>query len=166
MFKKISAKKTGVFGICGCAPTGEFSPYAIHKCGLKFSGRLLGKYNALPKKSSCDDNKFEAAQAPFFTRKESVDSCCASNPCTDSNAVCTDVAITAENIFSESGFRCKCLAQYFDASEFQDGSHCVPRACDPGNAFDENLKACANIYECEGENTCHASAVCDDKLPL
>ena len=62
MFKKISAKKTGVFGICGCAPTGEFSPYAIHKCGLKFSGRLLGKYNALPKKSSCDDNKFEAAQ--------------------------------------------------------------------------------------------------------
>ena len=62
MFKKISSKKTGVFGICGCSATGEFNPYAIHNCGLKFSGRLLGKYNALPKKASCDDQKFVAAQ--------------------------------------------------------------------------------------------------------
>ena len=47
-------------------------------------------------------NQFYPTKAPFFTRKESVESCCASNPCTDSNAVCTDVAITgnwSNNIF-------------------------------------------------------------------
>ena len=54
----------------------------------------------------------------------------------------------------------------FVSESIADGSQCVPRACDPGNAFDENLKACANINECEGENTCHASAVCEDKVPL
>ena len=49
---------------------------------------------------------------------------------------------------------------------FSDGSVCTPRACEPGNVFDESIKSCANHDECSsGENTCDPSAICTDKVP-
>ena len=52
-YKKISNKKTGVFGQCKCNPNGQLIPYPQKTCSITFAGKFLGKYGVMAKKSQC-----------------------------------------------------------------------------------------------------------------
>ena len=54
-YKVIPNKKTGVFGQCRCNTVDpvELVPYPKKSCNVQFTGKFLGKYNVMAKKSQC-----------------------------------------------------------------------------------------------------------------
>ena len=111
-------KKTGVYGICKCSKTGAANnPYPAQSCSLTFAGKALGRYSSMAKKSTCYEGTMTLNEEGSTYSKTDAQTCCAGNPCTDVNAICTDIEVNADNFYSEKGFACTCLDQYFDNSE-------------------------------------------------